>query len=168
MASLPASFFACCSHERGGSGGGGCPVLVVFLPEDHETGPHPRATGRSRDRDPGFPGPLALADFHRTPQIFADSPLLLEIQAFGGRRKPQKTADFRRKPKIFAENCSLASVTLGPSPLARPEQVPVKALLLFVSAVLPFPSAKHKVGLELLWGDLQHIIATAGASTMTM
>ena len=44
------------------------------------------------------------ADFRRKPQIFADSPLLLEIQAFGGRRKPQKTADFRRKPKIFAEN----------------------------------------------------------------
>ena len=44
------------------------------------------------------------ADFHRKPQIFADSALLLEIPAFGGRRKPQKTADFRRKPKIFAEN----------------------------------------------------------------
>ena len=44
------------------------------------------------------------ADFRRKPQIFADSPLLLEIQAFGGRRKPQKTADLRRKPKIFAEN----------------------------------------------------------------
>ena len=44
------------------------------------------------------------ADFRRKPQIFTDSPLLLEIQAFGGRRKPQKTADFRRKPKIFAEN----------------------------------------------------------------
>ena len=44
------------------------------------------------------------ADFHRKPQIFADSPLHLEIPAFGGRRKPQKTADFRRKPKIFAEN----------------------------------------------------------------
>ena len=43
-------------------------------------------------------------DFRRKPQIFADSPLLLEIEAFGGRRKPQKTADFRRKPKIFAEN----------------------------------------------------------------
>ena len=44
------------------------------------------------------------ADFRRKPQIFADSPLLLEIQAFGGRRKPQKTTDFRRKPQIFAEN----------------------------------------------------------------
>ena len=43
------------------------------------------------------------ADFRRKPQIFADSPFLLEIPAFGGRRKPQKTADFRRKPKIFAE-----------------------------------------------------------------
>ena len=44
------------------------------------------------------------ADFRRKPQIFADSPFLLEISAFGGRRKPQKTADFRRKHKIFAEN----------------------------------------------------------------
>ena len=43
------------------------------------------------------------ADFRRKPQILADSPLLLKIQAFGGRRKPQKTADFRRKPQIFAE-----------------------------------------------------------------
>ena len=44
------------------------------------------------------------ADFRRKPQIFADSPLLLEIPAFGGRRKPQKTADSRKEPKIFAEN----------------------------------------------------------------
>ena len=44
------------------------------------------------------------ADFRRKPQIFADSPLLLEIPAFAGRRKPQETADFRRKPQIFAEN----------------------------------------------------------------
>ena len=36
--------------------------------------------------------------------IFAESPGLLEIQAFGGRRKLQKeTSDFRRKLKIFAE-----------------------------------------------------------------
>ena len=56
----------------------------------------------------------------RQPQIFADSPLLLETRAFGGRRKPQKTTDFRRKPKIFAENRRLGSVTLGASPLARP------------------------------------------------
>ena len=55
------------------------------------------------------------ADFRRKPQIFADSPLLLEIPAFGGRRKPQKTADFRRKPKIFAE----PSECLTP-PLANP------------------------------------------------
>ena len=50
------------------------------------------------------------ADFRRKPQIFADSPLLLEIPAFGGHRKPQKnrrfsqkTEDSRRKPKIFAD-----------------------------------------------------------------
>ena len=60
------------------------------------------------------------ADFRRKPQIFADSPLLLESPAFGGRRKPQKTADFRSKPKIFAENRRLGSVTLGASPLALP------------------------------------------------
>ena len=44
------------------------------------------------------------ADLRRKPHIFADSPLLLEIHAFGGRRKPQRTADFRRKPQICAEN----------------------------------------------------------------
>ena len=38
------------------------------------------------------------------PQTLADSLLLLEISAFGGHRKPQKTADFCRKPKIVAEN----------------------------------------------------------------
>ena len=59
------------------------------------------------------------ADFRRKPQIFADSPLLLEIQAFGGRRKLQETADFHRKPKKTAGNRKLGSVTLGPSPLAR-------------------------------------------------
>ena len=51
------------------------------------------------------------ADFHRKPQTFADSPFLLEIPAFGGRRKPQKTADLRRKPKLFAGNRRLGSVT---------------------------------------------------------
>ena len=43
------------------------------------------------------------ADFRRKPQIFADSPLLLEIQAFGGRRFSQKTEDFRRKPQETAD-----------------------------------------------------------------
>ena len=43
------------------------------------------------------------ADFRRKPQIFADSPLLLEIQAFGGRRFSQETADFRRKPQETAD-----------------------------------------------------------------
>ena len=52
------------------------------------------------------------ADFRREPQIFADSPLLLEIEAFGGRRFSQKTADFRRKPKIFAENRRKAQIGL--------------------------------------------------------
>ena len=40
------------------------------------------------------------ADFCRKPQAFADSPLLLEILAFGGRRKPQKTVENRRKPRL--------------------------------------------------------------------
>ena len=44
------------------------------------------------------------ADFGRQLQIFADSPLLPEIQAYGACRKPQKTADSHRKPQIFAEN----------------------------------------------------------------
>ena len=43
------------------------------------------------------------ADLHRKAQIFADSPLLLEIQAFGGRRKPQ----------IFVES-QLRHLQLGP------------------------------------------------------
>ena len=52
------------------------------------------------------------ADICRKPQIFADSPLLLEIPAPGGRRKPRKTADCRRKPKIFAENCRKLQIGL--------------------------------------------------------
>ena len=43
------------------------------------------------------------ADFRRKPQTFADSPLLLEIQALGGRRKPQ----------IFAENRRFLQKTAG-------------------------------------------------------
>ena len=35
-------------------------------------------------------------------------------------RKPQQTADFRRKPKKTTGNRRLGSITLGPSPLARP------------------------------------------------
>ena len=58
------------------------------------------------------------ADFRGKPQIFADSPFLLEIPAFGGHRKPQKTADFRRKPKIFAEKRG-KPVVWAPSPLVR-------------------------------------------------
>ena len=52
------------------------------------------------------------ADFRRKPQIFADSPLLLEIQACGGLRKPQKTADLRRKPRIFAGSCRKLQIGL--------------------------------------------------------
>ena len=51
------------------------------------------------------------ADFRRKPQIFADSPLLLEIPAIGGRRKPQIFAENRRKPQIGL--CHLRSVTFS-------------------------------------------------------
>ena len=60
------------------------------------------------------------ADFRRKPQIFADSPLLLEIPAFGGRRKPQIFAGNRRFSQKTAGNRRLGSVTLGASPLAWP------------------------------------------------
>ena len=89
-------------------------------PEGH---PVDRDSGRAYGDGPKVTERAQNADFRRKPQIFADSTLLLEIPAFGGRRKPQKTADFRRTPKIFEKttgNCRLASVTLGPSPLARP------------------------------------------------
>ena len=50
------------------------------------------------------------ADFRRKPQIFADLPLLLETQTFGGRKETaenprisQKTEDFRRKPQKTAD-----------------------------------------------------------------
>ena len=59
-------------------------------------------------------------------QIFAENrrfsqihPLLLEIPAFGGRRKPQKPGN-RRFSQKTAGNRRLGSVTLGASPLARP------------------------------------------------
>ena len=48
------------------------------------------------------------ADFRRKPQILADSPLLLKIPTFGGRRKPQKTAAFRRKPKNLQKTADWA------------------------------------------------------------
>ena len=51
------------------------------------------------------------ADFRRKPQIFADSPLLLEIQAFGERRKPKIFAENRRKPQIGLRQ--LRSVTFS-------------------------------------------------------
>ena len=65
------------------------------------------------------------ADFRRKPQIFADSPLLLEIQAFGEhrkRRKPQIRAEKQRCSQKTAGNRRLGSVTLGLSLEARPQQ----------------------------------------------
>ena len=53
------------------------------------------------------------ADFRRKLQIFTDSPFPLEIQAFGGRRKPQKTTDSRRKPKNFSGNRRKPQIGLG-------------------------------------------------------
>ena len=51
------------------------------------------------------------ADFRRKQQIFTDSPLLLEIHAFGGRRNC-------RKPQTFADNQRLSQRTTecGPPP----------------------------------------------------
>ena len=43
------------------------------------------------------------ADFRR---------FLLEIPAFGGHKKTQKTTDFCRKPKIFAEKCRKTQIGL--------------------------------------------------------
>ena len=57
-------------------------------------------------------------DFRRKPEIFADSPLLLEVEAFGGCRF--SFAENRRFSQNTAGNRRLGSVTLGPSPLARP------------------------------------------------
>ena len=82
------------------------------------------------------------ADFRRKPQIFADSPPLLEIPASGGRRRPQKTADFRRKPKTSAGNrrkpqiglCHLRSVTFS------------SALLSEVALMWKSPDAAHFQG----------------------
>ena len=42
------------------------------------------------------------ADFRRKPLTFADSPLLLELQAFPGSRKPQKTGHFAEN-RIFSQ-----------------------------------------------------------------
>ena len=58
------------------------------------------------------------ADFRRKPLNFADSPLLLEIEAFGGRRKPQKTEDFRRKPEDFRRKPQ-ETADWAPSPYVR-------------------------------------------------
>ena len=49
------------------------------------------------------------AIFRRRPQIFADSPLLLEIEAFEGCRKPQKAADFRRKLYVYKVSIRVCS-----------------------------------------------------------
>ena len=50
---------------------------------------------REREREPKT---------QKNRRIFADSLLLLEIQAFGGRRKPRKPQNFRRESKILAGN----------------------------------------------------------------
>ena len=62
----------------------------------------PLAVLRARFREgPKVTDRAQNADFGRKLQIFADSPLLLEVQAFRGRRTPQKTADVRRKVEDF-------------------------------------------------------------------
>ena len=58
--------------------------------------------------------------WQKTTEILADSPLLLEILAFGGRRetrrKPQSFAENRRFSKKTKDLRRLSSVTSGPSP----------------------------------------------------
>ena len=97
------------------------------------------------------------ADFRRKPQIFADSPLLLEIPAFGGRRFSQKTADFRRKPQIFAENrrkpqighrhlrCVTFSSALNPVQGSKP---PKPGKRVSESKKPPFPTTQEKGSLS--------------------
>ena len=59
----------------------------------------------------------------REPQILADSPLPVEIQAFGGHGKLQISTENRRCSQQNAENCRLGSGTLGPFTLsAAPTQ----------------------------------------------
>ena len=58
-----------------------------------------------------------MTDQAQNPDFPADSPFLLEIEAFGGRRK--KTAGSR----------SLGCVTLGPSPLAQPQTKATKPIM---------------------------------------
>ena len=80
-------------------------------------------------------------DFRRKPQIFADSPFLLEIPAFGGRRKPQKTRrfsqeteNFRRKPQETADwvPSICIAMPLPSSSLQDSKKSPVVALMVFV------------------------------------
>ena len=62
----------------------------------------PLAVLRARLREgPKVTDRAQNADFGRKLQIFADSPLLLEVQTFQGRRTPQKTANVRRKVEDF-------------------------------------------------------------------
>ena len=88
------------------------------------------------------------ADFRKKPQIFADSPLLLEIPAFGGRRKPQKTADlsqktedFRRKPQIGLRH--LRCVTFS-SALDQEQKISSKSK--FIGTDIPRTSGGHSRG----------------------
>ena len=106
----------------------GCPrFLHRISPKSSKNKPCGPCSGRAQGDGTKVTESAQNADFRRKPQIFADSPLLLEIPAFGGRRKPQKTADFRRKPKIFAGNrrkpqiglCRLRSVTFCSALLAQ-------------------------------------------------
>ena len=82
-----------------------------------------KVTERERER-------AQNADFCRKPQTSADSPLLLEIQTFQGRRIfadnrrfSQETADVRRKPQIGL--CHLRCVTFSLSALQIPVQLPL-------------------------------------------
>ena len=64
------------------------------------------------------------ADFRRIPKIFADAPLVLEVQALGGHRKPQETAYFCRKLMIFPEHSTKPQIGVR-----HPRSVTLRAAL---------------------------------------
>ena len=95
---------AACKHDDGGAAGGPSPFIVLvdklqaalldakFCQGEVEGTDLSKVTDRAQKRR--FSQKTAF--LRRYSQ--------LEIQAFRGCRKPQKTADLRRKPKIFIEN----------------------------------------------------------------
>ena len=80
------------------------------------------------------------ADFRRFTPSPGNSSICRAQETAENRRFSQETADFRRRP---AGNRRLGSVTLGPSPLARPyEGNPLKHRLMLLWG-LRFPLLSH-------------------------